>query len=305
MSEAAITTRRGWRSHQWLLRLSRAVVAAPWTFLFWLLGRLNDSSSMRVGRLAVTASVGWLRFRRLANIKKVFGPLGWSRAQCRELNRAAMRHFARLPVDLSRLTRMSGHELRAKFTLEGEEHIRVALQRGKGILLIGNHMGTWHSVYAALGAHGYRLTVAANRSGVPGLDEFLDGLTRQFGHRVAYVGEKAAIAAWQAFRRNELFCTLLDVSVRRGQEVWLPFGHAALSVDRGIAQVALLQPEVPILLITVCNGDNQRATVTVQPAPTAPDGDTLLRGWLDRVYEEVRQRPEQWWAWSFVVLRAP
>ena len=62
-----------------------------------------------------------------------------SAAECRAIARATFAHFGRLLVCVLRLSTIRPEALRALVDVEGEEHVRHALEQGRGVLIVAGH----------------------------------------------------------------------------------------------------------------------------------------------------------------------
>ncbi|TLY28901.1 MAG: hypothetical protein E6K56_09185 [Ignavibacteria bacterium] len=138
----------------------------------------------------------------------------------------------------------------------------------------------------------------------------MNNLRERFRIRNVYVGEGASTGAAESFGRNEIFALLFDISVpgREAQSVRLPIGDAAIKIDLGPAALALRHYPA-VLYASVQAVANHRARITIRPVSYAgysgriqPNPEQLTRFWLDGLYQELRQSPEQWWHWSHLVL---
>ncbi|HWO69157.1 MAG TPA: phosphatidylinositol mannoside acyltransferase [Actinomycetota bacterium] len=114
-----------------------------------------------LGRLAHAALPG-VRATVARNLARVLG-----RPPDDPLVRAATREafdlYARYWHDTFRLPAMGPEVVRARFRVEGLEHLDAALARGRGAICVAPHMGNWDAAGAWLAASGYRAVAVAER----------------------------------------------------------------------------------------------------------------------------------------------
>ena len=88
-----------------------------------------------------------------ANMRQILGPSADPR-QVRRLTRAAFRNYARYMVDLVRLASADPRELVNEVAFDGWEHVDRAYRQGRGVVVVGGHVGSWDlgaAVWVALG----------------------------------------------------------------------------------------------------------------------------------------------------------
>jgi lauroyl/myristoyl acyltransferase len=271
-----------------------------------VLSGMDETQAIRIAQTIVPKALLPLRSQRARNLKRVFGPLGYTQEQYSRLKLEHSRYQGLVCAEIARLITLSPEELSKRVSLKGEEHLQSALREKKGVLLVGSHMGNFTHVAPILASHGYQISAVAER--IPGMVELFLRTAKRFNINLAFIGDRSMTAAQSTFQRNEIFFLLFDVSLRRGHTVWLPLGHTTIPVDRGSAVLAL-RNRVPILRVSCQKVSHDHECITIAPEPSPPpmtnlhaDTENLLRRWLALLYQEILQRPEQWWQWSFVPL---
>jgi len=234
----------------------------------------------------------------MANLRHVMGP-SVSEAERTRVAKRTFRNFAlsitdflRFPV-LSRksLVRMAGGESLA--VIEGE------LKSGRGVILLGAHVGNWEVGGAMLARKGLRLSVVALPHRNPLIDRFFVKRRRRKGINVV-PSRHATSELLSALRRNECIAILGDRNVsgrgiRReffGSPAVVPYGHVALSLRTGAAIV-------PAFVIRE-KGARFRLCVENPIRPRRGSGafEDLLSQSLRVMEKYVRQYPDQWFAFE-------
>ncbi len=72
-------------------------------------------------------------------------------------------NFARGILDTLAVMHMSKQRIVSSVTLEGEEHIKRALEKGKGVLALSAHLGSFTLIGARLAAAGYPFSVVVKQ----------------------------------------------------------------------------------------------------------------------------------------------
>jgi KDO2-lipid IV(A) lauroyltransferase len=269
---------------------------------------LPERTALCIGKTFYARVACLARAKRLRNFRNVLTPFGWSDVALQKLNRDYLDFQARLAVDLARMSALDSVAWKNHVALNGESELRSALEDGRGALVIGCHLGNWFYISTTLAVMGFPVSNVAARIPFPPLERDLQRLRRRVGLRCTTLGEGGAATAADSFARGGIFCTLIDLSLRRAQGQWLPFGPSRLSVDLGPARLAL-RHDVPVLFSYCHRASNGRWVVTLLPLgrPSAlpvheQTPEALTARWLAMLHETVLKHPEQWWPWSFTTL---
>jgi Kdo2-lipid IVA lauroyltransferase/acyltransferase len=111
----------------------------------WLACRRDWAGAQRVGRwMGEWAYKYHARYRNVAidNIRLAYGD-ELSDTQVREIARGSLRHVTTLFVEALRLASMSADECRRIATIQGEHHLKEALEQGRGAVIFSGHLGNW------------------------------------------------------------------------------------------------------------------------------------------------------------------
>jgi len=190
-----------------------------------------------------------------------------------------------------------------KIKIEGKEHLDAALARGKGVIALGAHFGSFTLLGTRLAIEGYPFNLIVNV-----------GRFRKLWGKLAYyqgiVGQQtiplkpvpASIKkSLNCLHRNEILYIVADEQQRRGgfpvpffgQVAYSPPGPAILSLKTG----------APILPMFILRDDELNRTLVIksplQFEPTKDqrkDIERLTYQSTKAIEETVRQYPTQW-AW--------
>jgi KDO2-lipid IV(A) lauroyltransferase len=218
---------------------------------------------------------------RLAICRGVYDHVGWGLADTL--------HFARLPVEVRRGLIVNWDEL--------ESALAADLSEGRGLVMIGAHLGRWQVLSGAVSSLA-PVTGVANRYRDNHQASFVARLRKRLGVRVV-LNDEVLLEPLRALQRNEIVVFLPDQAPRRGVGIELPFfGRPAVTTTFPVALARLARSALrPVYL--VAEGRNYRAVVGERIAvPTRADGEAGLaratRAWQEHLEAEIRKRPEQW-----------
>jgi Kdo2-lipid IVA lauroyltransferase/acyltransferase len=274
--------------------------------LVWLTCRLSYERGMAFARWLTARFEPLTRAKRARNFAR-FYPATFPAEQRESLDAAHQRYLARMRLEVVRAFEQSRDEALSIVDFVGEEHLRAALALNRGVLLIGGHTGTWWSAPAALPQRGYACTAVFTTIAFPVISRQLLRIAEKFGVKIAFVGESAHAAVRNAVQQNEVVYLSYDVAVRLKHSVPVRFGEGTLMMDPGPAVLAL-RYKMPVVQVACTQVANRRLQVKFYPAddPTLIEGEEkplqLCTRWLARLENELRENPEQWWAWGYVTL---
>jgi Kdo2-lipid IVA lauroyltransferase/acyltransferase len=261
-------------------------------------------------RLVVSASTFWAwithrllwkyRIRMEENIAAVAGDRFPDKAERKAMVWRVWKSFTRGLFEAGALIDFPKEAIIAKVRVEGEQHLRDALARRKGVLALSAHLGNFAIIGARLAAAGYLFSVVVKH---PSNEEFAQLITKyraQVGIDTisAKPRREAARKIVQALRENRIVLVIADefksgeITVEfMGQNLPAPRGPATLALRTGavtLPMFATRQPDDSIVLvigraIEAVHGDSLEETITATTA--------LYTRHLEDV---IRRYPDQW-----------
>ena len=136
----------------------------------------------------------------------------------------------------------------ASVAIEGEEHLKRALEKGKGVIALGAHLGNFTMIGPRVAAAGYPFSILVKHPPDQRLTRLLDGYRAKAGVKTisAKPRRQAARQIIGALRRNEVVLLLPDVfksgSVNAqclGSAVYIRRGPVTLALRSGAAVVPM------------------------------------------------------------------
>jgi KDO2-lipid IV(A) lauroyltransferase len=201
-----------------------------------------------MGRAAARAAFSLLSSRRrilLQNLAAAFPEDPAERIA--SVAAASIDGFASALVDFLETGRMSRDQLLSRVSVVGEENLRAARARGKGVFLLSAHIGNWEIGALVAGMLGEPIAPVVRPLDNPLLEEELGRLRRRFGNRPV-PKKQASRELLRAMARNETVAILVDQNVLPREAVFVPFfGRPAATTP----SLALLQLKTGAAVVPV------------------------------------------------------
>ena len=276
------------------------------TVLLGLFRRLSLKANHRIGVLI--GQVAWylhLPPRRvvLDNLAKCFPEK--TQQQRLVLARKSLIESGKSLTELGPLWCWPQHKLeRVIIDMPGFDAIEQTLSQGRGVLLLGPHLGAWE-----LGGLAVSMRVPSTIMYRPPRDLQFETLLvekrSRFGGQLAPANLKGVRQAINALKRAELLAVLPDQSPRAGEGEMAPFfGHPALTLT---LIRALIRKSNPAVFVGHAEraADSSGFVIHFRPA-TEPVGDadlaTALAALNREVERSVRECPEHY-QWTYPRFR--
>jgi KDO2-lipid IV(A) lauroyltransferase len=273
---------RGFVTLQWAMaRLPRAlayalaIVVARFAFLFATKARRTLEGNLRIACPELTAS---------------------------ELKATAYRNFrnhSKAYADLMRLPVARVEDLERLLHVEGLEHLEAARARGKGVMVISAHMGSWEVAAAIWSATIAPVSLFAEELEPRELFDWYCQTRARLGISVLPATRPGLRKVLEALDANEMVVTAIDRDMVGsgvkvdffGRPARIPEGPAAIALKRGT-------PLLPVCVLR--NPDDTYLAIGSPPIFAERTGDhqadvRLVTEKLVRHLEEIiRAHPDQW-----------
>lgn len=218
-----------------------------------------------------------------------------------EIRQMARRIFANLVLVLFEIGwayRSSPREVARHIRIDGLLHLHQAYRKGRGVMVLTGHLGSWELLSDAAGILGYSINVIYRPLDFKPLDRFFGHLRSRSGARL-FPKASAMRKVLRSLQNNELVGTLLDQNSVRRAGVFVDFFGKSACTNKGLALIVqkTRSPVVPIFLVR--ESDKYRMII-------GPEIPLVLTGDKSRDVEEntrrfnrviesmIRRYPEQW-----------
>ena len=199
-----------------------------------------------------------------------------------------------------RVMHLSRDEIIGKIKLEGEEHLKRALETHKGVLALSAHLGSFTLIGGRLAAAGYPFSVIVKQPADKRFAQLIDDYRAQLGiHTIsAKPRREAAREILKALRNNRIVLIIADEF--KSGDVMVDFFQMKAPAPRGPATLALRTGAVTLPMFAV-RGSGESVVLTVGPAiPSEERGDieesvvatTAL--YTRHIEAAIRKYPDQW-----------
>jgi len=160
------------------------------------------------------------------NVERVFGPTLDKRAQ-RQLVRRAIRHFGMYAVESLRLPMLTRELSETLIDCEGYEHVAEAYARGKGVIAVTAHMGSFDLLACGMAIRGHPMAVIFKEISWKAANDFWFAVRRRTGIQVISPRRsKDEIKATLA--RNHAVAFIVDQHMAKHRAIVCEFfGHLA------------------------------------------------------------------------------
>ena len=188
----------------------------------------------------------------------------------------------------------------ASVAIEGEEYLKRALEKGKGVIALGAHLGNFTMIGPRLAAAGYPFSILVRHPPDQRLARLMDGYRAKVGVKTisAKPRRQAARQILDALRRNEVVLVLPDVF--KSGRVNAQFLGSAVYVRRGPVTLAL-RAGAAVVPMYVTRDAEDRLTLRISPEiDVVKTGDLQedvaanLALFIRHLEGMVRRYPDQW-----------
>ncbi len=237
------------------------------------------------------------RFIALHNLSRAFPEK--SPAEIGKIARGVYRHIGILAAEFFESPHLTREKILQSMTIEGWEHCRRALEKGKGMLLLTGHLGNWELSVTIFALLVKPLTAIYRPLDNPVLEAMVRQIRESAGNKTL-PKDRAMRPMLRTLKQNGVLGILIDQNVAWYEGVFVPFfGRKACTTD-GIALLALHTgaPVLPGFLIRQPDGRYLikflAEVETIRTGDRRQDVLTNTRRYNEILEELIRQYPDQW-----------
>jgi KDO2-lipid IV(A) lauroyltransferase len=216
----------------------------------------------------------------------------------RAIARGAFMHFGQVLLKLLTFSALTPEQMMARSEYEGDERVRLAYAKGKGILFFTGHFGFWE-LHAL--AHGVKLRpigVLARALDNARLNDLLERVRTGTGNHVIY-RHGAVRRVMKTLAAGEGVAMLIDQHMHSPDAIWVNFFRRPAATTSTLAALALRTGAavIPVFAHPLPGGRYKFVyeSPVEPPAPDAPDAIVEFTQRCTDVLEmHVRKHPELW-----------
>jgi KDO2-lipid IV(A) lauroyltransferase len=275
-----------------------ALEYAGYLFFKGLVRALPHRAARRLG--AALGSTAYLLDRRHrdvvdANLALALPEL--DAAARRRVARDCFRHFGSTLCDTLSAARFDPVALCRRLTLDGWHHLDEAESAGRGVLILGSHLGNWEMLCPILALYRGGLRIMGRPPDNPHLARELLAWRRRYGN-VALDKRGSVRDVLRALEARERVAILIDQRVKPAEGIRVPFFGRPAVTSPLPARLSLRTgaPVVPVFCFPEPRG---RWRAEIHP-PILPAGEgeeavvALTRRYLAAAEREIGRRPHMW-----------
>jgi KDO2-lipid IV(A) lauroyltransferase len=266
---------------------------------FW--ARMPDRDLLRLGRtlgLLIYLADSFHRHIVQRNIR--FASPEWSFRDARVLSKRMFQQLGITLLETIQTAYLSREQIIGKFeAVEGCQHVIEALNRGKGLVMVSAHLGSWELALQFFNCYFQTpLLGVAKKMHSELVERWIYGMRTRLGNQILYK-KNALPEISQTLRRGGVTGLLIDMSRRKdGVEIKF-FGKRATATPA--AALIGLRYKIPVIPAFCIRRPDGRLTFHVEPPiEIQKTGDLrvdlqvntqLMTNVVERM---VREYPEQW-----------
>ncbi|MGH7793666.1 MAG: lysophospholipid acyltransferase family protein [Candidatus Binatia bacterium] len=268
-----------------------------------VLPRIPDWLALAVMRFMARVSFALLwRFRRRMeeNVTSVLGQEIPGAAERKNLVWRAWRNFARVALDTAEVMHFSRARILSTVALEGEEHIKRALDKGQGVIALSAHLGSFTMIGPRLAADGFPFSVVVKQPGDERFARLLDGCRARAGvHTISAKPRREAVRGiLKALRENRIVLVIADEF--KSGDVVVDFLGLKVPAPRGPATLALRTGAVTLPMFAVRQPDGSlklSVGAPIAPVERADLEESVVATtalYTRHLETAIRKYPDQW-----------
>jgi KDO2-lipid IV(A) lauroyltransferase len=262
--------------------------------------RLLPMSAVRrtgaaLGRFAHTVD-GFHRRIALANIARALPSK--SLEERGETIRRVFAHFGSVLLELIKIGTLTNDEILAHLETEGEERVRQAYAKGRGVLLFTGHFGYWEVGAMALALRVQPVSVMARPLDNPYLHQMLERIRTRLGNSVIY-RQGAIRKVLQELAANRGVAILIDQHLHTPDAVYVDFFSRPAATTNALAALALRTgaPVIPAFIMPLPHGRYRVVFEHAVEPPASDSPDAVLQftqRCTDVLEMYIRRHPDLW-----------
>lgn len=216
----------------------------------------------------------------------------------RAVARATFAHFGQVLLKLLTFSALTAEEMLERAEYEGDERVRLAYAKGKGVLFFTGHFGFWELQAVAHAAKLRPIGVLARALDNVRLNDLLERMRTSTGNHVIY-RQGAVRRVLKTLNAGEGVALLIDQHMHSPDAIWVNFFRrpaattstlAALALRTGAAVIPVFAHPLP--------GGRYRFVYESPVEPPQGEGPEAVKEFTQRCTDvlemHVRKKPELW-----------
>ena len=230
-------------------------------------------------------------------------------ASRRRIARGAYENLGRVSAEAPALARSGAAGILGRVSsVQGWEVLEEARALGRGLIVIGGHLGNWELTASYIAARGIPIDAVTRRLSNPLVERYVTRMRTQLGMTVVQDTE-AVRRCMRTLQGGGSVGFLIDQGVLNVASTWVPFFGRPAKTPRGPAVFAL-RFDTPMLFTAILREPDGSYRLHYERVPISPTGDrerdvdTVVATYTATLERYVRLSPEQYfwqhrrWKWQ-------
>ena len=216
----------------------------------------------------------------------------------RKIARATFKHFGQVLLRLLTFSALSPEQMLERAEYEGDERVRLAYAKGKGVLFFTGHFGFWECQAMAHAVKLRPIGVLARTLDNTRLNDLLERMRTGTGNHVIY-RQGAVRRVLKTLNAGEGVALLIDQHMQSADAVYVDFFNRPASTTSALAALALKTgaPVIPVFALPLPGG-RFRMVYEHAVEPPRADDEHAIRDFTQRCTDVlemyVRRYPDLW-----------
>ncbi|MDO8525592.1 MAG: lysophospholipid acyltransferase family protein [Candidatus Omnitrophota bacterium] len=259
------------------LKIGLAIASALGTFVFYILPRYRDLT--------------------IDNLRSAFGSEK-SDAELKDIAKRVFQNLGKNAVELVNLPRFNKARMDKFVRFANRERLDRAYEKGKGVIVLTAHLGSWELMAAALREYGYPGVTIGRRIYFKKYDDFLNKLRKSRDVEVIYRDDSPR-KMLKTLKKNWIVGIVADQDVDSVDGVFVNFFGAQAYTPIGPAALAKASGAVLLPVFIIREGAWHTIAID-EPVELRNTGDKEAdliyntQKWSYVVESYIRRYPDQW-----------
>ena len=235
---------------------------------------------------------------RACEVNRLAGEQGYCRAGGELMISSAFSHFGEVLFDLIKFSSLSEQKKQNLLTIEGEENVKTALTKEKGVLIVTAHYGNWELGIIILSKLG-KIDVIARALDIKRLEDELLAIRESFGGRVIYK-QQAMRQTLRSLKENRIVAILIDQNVLHDQAIFVDFFGKLAATTPALATFHLRTGAPIIPAFSLPRASRGYHIRLLEPLEFTLSGDVsadvqhITQECTKIIEDQIRAKPEFW-----------
>lgn len=216
----------------------------------------------------------------------------------RAIARATFAHFGQVLLKLLTFSALPPQEMIDRAEYEGDERVRLAYARGKGVLFFTGHFGFWECQAIAHAVTLRPIGVLARSLDNPRLNDLLERIRTSTGNHVIY-RQGAVRRVLKTLAAGDGVALLIDQHMHSPDAIWVNFFQRPAATTSTLAAIAMRSGAAVIPVFAEPLPGGRYRFIYESPVEPPPEGaPDAIREFTQRCTDvlemHVRKKPELW-----------